>query len=300
MVGLCWLEGGYTVLTASAGAALRRFACALALPGALAWPACAGAADEIKIGGTGSALGPMQLLAEAYGNFDRGTKVIVLPSLGSSGGIKAVLAGAIDIGVSSRQLRDKERSRGAIALEYARTPFVFATAAATKATGINLSDLADIYRGKIRSWPDGTRIWLVMRPKDDSDSALIDAISPEVRAAVAEARERPGLLIAVTDQECAMALEKHAGSFGPSTLAVILSEKRKLRALQLNGIEPSAGALAAGIYPYYKSLYIVTTSKTSDAARKFIAFAQSQAAREILARTGHAVPPFGSQARGAR
>ncbi len=288
------------MLTANAVAALSRFAFAFVCWGALAWAACASATDEIKVGGTGSALGAMRLLAEAYGEFDRGAKVSVLPSLGSSGGIKAVLAGALDIAVSSRGLRKKEQAQGAIALEYARTPFVFATAAATKATGFNLSDLADIYSGKILSWPDGTRIWLVMRPKTDSDSAVIDNISPEVRAAVAQARERPGLLVAVTDQECAMALEKHTGSFGPSTLAIILSEKRELKALRINGIEPSASALSAGIYPYYKPLYFVTTSNTSDAARKFIAFAQSNAGQRILRQTGHAVPPFKGKTGGAR
>ena len=298
---LCWMEE-YTVLTASAVVAARRFAIAFAFAclGALAWASCAGAADEVKIAGTGSALGGMRLLAEAYGKFDRGTKVSVLPSLGSSGGIKAVLAGAVDIGVSSRPLRDNERARGAIALEYARTPFVFATADVTKATGISLADLPDIYRGKIRTWPDGTRIWLVMRPKADSDSTLIDSISPEVGAAVAQARERPGLLVAVTDQECAMALEKHIGSLGPSTLALISSENRKLKALELNGIEPTASNLAAGIYPYYKPLYIVTHSKTSKAARKFVAFVQSNAGQKVLRQTGHAVPPFGADTRGPR
>mgnify|MGYP003336752282 CR=1 FL=1 len=117
---------------------------------------------------------------------------------------------------------------------------------------------------------------------------------------MAEARKRPGLLVAVTAQECAMALEGHAGSFGPSTLGLILSENRKLKALRINGIEPSAGTLAAGIYPYYKSLYVVTTSKTPDAARKFIAFAQSQAGRKILSQTGNLVPPFKGKTGGAR
>jgi phosphate transport system substrate-binding protein len=140
----------------------------------------------------------------------------------------------------------------------------------------------------------------VLRPKADSDSALIDNISPEVGAAVAEARKRPGLLFAVTDQECAMALEKHTGSFGPSTLALIFAEKRKLKALRINGVEPSTSNLAAGRYPYYKPLYIVTTSKTPEGAQKFIAFMQSKAGRDILSRTGHVVPPFRRAAHVAR
>ena len=273
--------------------AARSFAVALACSGVLAWASFAGATDEIKVGGTGSALGAMRLLADAYEKAEPGTKVAVLPSLGSGGGIKALLAGAIEVAVSSRALREKERSQGAAVLEYARTPFVFATAAATNATGINLGELPGIYSGRIRNWPDGTRIWLVLRPKADSDSALINNISPEVRAAVAEARERPGLLFAVTDQECAMALEKHIGSFGPSTLALILAEQRNLKALRINDVEPSVRNLAVGTYPYYKSLWIVTTPKTPKAARAFIAFVQSKTGRNILIQSGHVVPPFG-------
>ena len=279
-------------IKASSIVAVRRFAFAFVCSSALAWASIAGAADEVKIGGTGGALGAMHLLADAYQKLNPATRVTVLPSLGSGGGIKALLAGSIQIAVSSRPVRDKERSQGAVELEYARTPFVFATAATTKDTGINITELAAFYSGKIESWPDGTRIRLVMRPQGDSDSDMIKSISAEVRAAKAEAEKRPGLLFAVTDQECADALEKYAGSFGPSTLGQILSEKRNLKVLRMNDVEPSVSALMAGSYPYYKSMYIVTTPKTPEAALKFMAFVQSKAGQEILNRTGHAVPPF--------
>ncbi len=72
-------------------------------------------AEEIKIGGTGGALATMQLLGDAYSKNHPETKIIVLPSLGSSGGIKAVLAGAIQVAVSSRPIKDSETSLGASA-----------------------------------------------------------------------------------------------------------------------------------------------------------------------------------------
>jgi phosphate transport system substrate-binding protein len=283
---------GNAVLNANTVASVCRIMFVFVCSSALGWASTVCAADEIRIGGTGGALGAMRLLANAYAHEDPGAKVSVLPSLGSGGGIKALLAGAIEIAVSSRALQDKERSQGALELEYARTPFVFATAATTKATGITITEVAGIYSGKIQNWPDGTRVWLVMRPRGDSDTDLINRISADVRAAMAEAQERPGLLFAVTDQECAAALEKHIGSFGPSTLAQILSEKRKLKALRINDVEPTTSALAGGRYPYYKPLFIVTTSKPVEAARRFIAFVQSKAGRNILTRTGHVVPPF--------
>ena len=65
----------------------------------------ANAAETIKIGGTGSALGDMTRLAEAYMRANPDTKVVVLPSLGSAGGIKALRAGAIDIALTTDPLQ---------------------------------------------------------------------------------------------------------------------------------------------------------------------------------------------------
>ena len=63
--------------------------------------ASAGQAETLKIGGTGGDLGTMRLLGKAFAERNPGVTVTVLPSLGSGGGIKAVLAGAIDIGLSA-------------------------------------------------------------------------------------------------------------------------------------------------------------------------------------------------------
>lgn len=247
-------------------------------------------AQEIKIGGTGAALATMQLLADAYRKTHPEAKITVLPSLGSGGGIKAVLAGAIQIAVSSRALEPSETSRGASAFEYARTPFVFAVPLKTKVEAIAAKDLVDIYSGARDRWPDGTRIRLVLRPVGDVNSDMVKSISPEMMQAHSLAEKRPGMLFAVTDQEAAESIEKIPGGFGPSTLAQIVTEKRALKPLRFNGIEPSAKTIADGSYPYYRPFLIVTGPKTPASAQQFVAFVRSAAGREILARTGHALP----------
>lgn len=244
-------------------------------------------AQEILIGGTGSALGTMHLLAQSYEKVQPDVKIRVMPSMGSGGGIKAVLAGAIQIGVSSRSLNEKELSGGAMAVEYGRTPFVFATAMKNKSTGITTQNLIDFYSGKLQNWPDGSQLRLVLRPIGDSDSELIKSISPEMREAKSIAEKRNGMLFTVTDQETADAIERITGSIGPSTLAQILSEKRALKALPLDGIAPSAQTIATGSYPLYKSMFIVTGPKTSADALAFISFVKSAAGRKVLEQTDH-------------
>jgi ABC-type phosphate transport system substrate-binding protein len=58
-----------------------------------------------------------------------------------------------------------------------------------------------------------------------------------------------------------------------------------IKALRLDGVEPSAQSIADGRYAYYKSMFIVTTTTTPPVAWQFVEFVQSAPAREILQRT---------------
>lgn len=244
-------------------------------------------ADTLKIGGTGSSLETMRILGKAFRKEHPETQITVLPSLGSSGGIKAVLAGAIDIGLSSRSLKDAERNQGAVAIEYGRTPFVFVASIHNKVDGLTTKQLADIYADDTVRWPDGKPIRLVLRPAGDTDSEMIKSISPEVKAALIRAESRPGMLFAVTDQEAADTCEKIPGILGSSTLSQLISEKRRLKALSLNGVVPSPETIRDGSYPYYKRLFLVTAPKPSPATQQFILFVRSKTGQGVLVRNGH-------------
>ena len=93
-----------------------------------------------------------------------------------------------------------------------------------------------------------------------------------------------------TDQDAADDLERIPGAIGATTLALIFSEKRKLRALKLDGKEPSAKHLASGAYPHFKRFFLVAGSPRPAAANAFLAFVQSPAGRKVLQDTGHWVP----------
>ena len=256
----------------------------------LCWASVPLHAQEIKVGGTGGALGTMKLMAQAFTKQYPQMKVTVLPSLGSGGGIKALHSGAIDLALSSRALTPDEVRAGAIGVEYARTPFVFATARNNPAVGLSTHELVDIYSGKTSHWPDGSRIRIILRPVGDSDSAMIKDLSPEMRVAKGLSEQRPGMAFEVTDQDAADALERVPGALGPSTLGQIIAEGRALKALRFNGIEPTAAALANGSYPLYKRLLLVTGPRPSAHAREFIAFVRSAQGRQILQQNGHWVP----------
>ena len=248
------------------------------------------AAEEFKIGGTGTALRTMQHLADVFTAANPDVRITILRSLGSTGGIRAVSDGAIGLAVASRPLNEGERKRGLVTREYARTPFVFAVSTTSKITEITSAEMADIYAGKLTAWPDGSPIRIVLRPAIDIDTAIVKSISPAIGRGVAEAMERPGMRISPTDQDAADAIEAISGAIGPTTIALIVSEHRALRALKFDGGEPTLANAAGGTYPYYKSLFFVTGAKHSATVDRFVAFGQSPAGRKILEGDGHWVP----------
>jgi len=248
-----------------------------------------GAGDTITIGGTGSGVGVMKILGEAFEKKHPGTKVRVLPSLGSAGGIKGVAKGALDIGISARPLKSEEKSYGLSTVEHATTPLVIVTRKDTVASGLKTEELVRIYDGRVLTWPDGRRIRPVLRPEEESDTQIIKEFSPEIKKALETAMSRPGMLLGITNQDATNIIEKTPGAFGFSSLAQVITEKLPLKILSFNGIFPSAGTLSDGSYKLKKALFIVTKSKPSVKVGDFLNFVKSPAGTMIFEESGYIV-----------
>jgi len=262
---------------------------------ALAPPAGAiGAADPdvVRITGTGSAIGVLERIGRAFQEARPGRRIQMLPSVGSAGAIRAVAAGALDVGLSGRSLAREEQGLGVRAFEFARTPFLFATAPGVTATGISAAELVRVYRGDLASWPQGERIRLVLRPKSDADTAYLRSLSPELAAAVDQAQARQGMLVALTNQECDDIIARTPGALGPSTLAQLRTEPHGLRALRWEGVEPTLANLTSGRYPLAKALFLVLPRAPSKAARELVAFIASPPGRRLLEESGCQPLPF--------
>lgn len=258
----------------------------------LASPASAQAQNaELKIGGTGTGLGTLQKLADAFKKIHPEAKIKIMPNLGSTGGIKAVSAGALHIGVSSRPLSQSERSARLSEREISRSPFVFVTSLKTPVSNLTFAEVAAIYSGEKKFWSNGTKVRPVLRPVKDTDTELIKAMSPEIARACASAHAREGMNIELTDTDAAEILERVPGSIGTSTLALIISEKRKLKPLALNGIAPSLRALADNSYPYHKAMYLITGPDPAPLTQQFVRFVTSPAGARILRKNGNLVSP---------
>ena len=145
VVRQCYL---YSARARPARCALKqiRTVCVAAIVAAFALVPVGARADSIKIGGTG--LGTMKLMAQEFNKYRPDAQLMVTPSLGSTGAIRAVLAGTVDIGISARPVTPEERRQGATSRAYARTPFVVATGAKNRGAGLTLAQLVQSYSGQ--------------------------------------------------------------------------------------------------------------------------------------------------------
>ncbi len=266
-----------------------QFAVVFLLSLGLSLPA-AFAAETIRIGGTGSALGPMRVLEEAFRKQHPNLEVVVVPGLGSGGGRKALMGGALDVAATARPWRGAEKLDGAVARLYGWSPFVMAVAAKNPAANLTIQNILEIHNGKKTSWPDGERLRLILRQLTDSDTEMLLSIGPDMERAVKSAHQREGMKIAITDEESAEAIQSTPGAIGTSMLSLIISEKRPLKALSIKGIVPSVKSIADGSYPWFKSFYLVTKADSSPSSRSFVEFALSARGRQILSTLGHWLP----------
>ena len=246
------------------------------------------AGESLRLGGTGASLGLMQVLGEAFERSNPDVKVEVVPSLGSSGGIKAAAKGAIDIAFSSRPLTAIETDLNLTDTEWVRTPFVVASGKETEAGDMSLPRLEQIYSGVVTSWPNRERIRLVLRPAAESDTRIAKSISPTLTRAIDSLSSLEGALIAVTDQENLATLAKIPGSLGFATLAQVITEKRPVQIWSFAGVPPSVQSLKDGSYSLVKPLYMITRPAPSANVKNFLAFLRTDQARSILTNSGAA------------
>jgi phosphate transport system substrate-binding protein len=251
----------------------------------LSFPIASASAATIVVGGTGSGLGVMRLLGLAFARANPGDKVEVLPSLGSNGGIRALEDGALAVAIVSRAVKDAERKEFSV-YDLGCSPFVFAVHSAVAEEAITLSQVAAIYSGKMTVWQDGTPIRRILRPVDESDWRLMQGLSPAMADALQKAENTDGLFIAMTDADVADYLEESRGSFGPVTLTLFLSEKRRFKILSLDGVRPDVGAVARHRYPVVKPYTLLIRHDATEPVKRFMRFIQSGDGRQLLQQSG--------------
>lgn len=243
-------------------------------------------ADTIRINGSGSALDLMEPLVKAYQKNNRNVRIVIEKPLGSSGAVKALFAGALDVVASSKSLKPEEEARGARLEEFGRTPLVIVTEKSVPRHDITTKELEEMYAGTTTKWQDGQLIRLVLRPDSDIDTHILRGLSPGMNISMSAAKSRAGMITATTDPEAYSVVTTTPGGLGATALVSIVTEKLNLNVLSLNGVAPTLKNLASGAYPLHKKINFVTAPGTPPSALKFLSFVYSSQGRAIAKKSG--------------
>ncbi len=242
-------------------------------------------AQTLSVGGTGSSELIVRLLFDEFRKEVPGATLNQLsPPLGSGGALKALAANRIGVALIGRPVQPEEAKRIGQSFVLAETPFVVASRDARQKEGFTLDQLARIYTGELTTWRDGSPIRLILRPRFESDSALLKGMSPAMEKAVDAAAQRPGMVTADNDLEALKLINETPGSLCSTTLGLLTTGNSRAVPLPINGVAPSLATLKNGSYPWRKPLIVALPQQPDALAERFAAFLRSSKARNVLQR----------------
>lgn len=242
------------------------------------------AAEIVRIGGTGATNEMVKKLAPSL-LAETGVTVDLIPSLGTGGGNKAVADGMLDLCISGRALNAAEKAMGLVSVAKLRTPFALVTSHQDP-NGIKSAELAQLYQSDKATWADGSPIRVILRPSNESDTWQLGSAFPNMHAAIAKVRLRADISVAATDQDNTKLAEETPGSLVGATFTQVTLEKRKLKFISIDGVQPSMDNFKNGSYPYGKTLYFVLAAKRSPTGERFVEFLRTPKGEAVLREAG--------------
>jgi phosphate transport system substrate-binding protein len=240
----------------------------------------AAAAETLRVGGTGSATEMMRALGQTFAT-SREIQLEVVPSLGSTGALRAVEAGMLDIAVAGRRLSSAELSKGLTERAAIRSAWGLATSHRNP-NGLKSVAITTLYGEPDARWDDGTAIKVILRPKGDSETLALTAAFPGMDSVLERLRARRDVPMAATDQDSADAAERTPGSLVSVTLTQLVMERRNLRMVSIDGVAPTFENFASGRYPLGKTLYLVLRADPSPASLRFVEYVRSEQGQRVL------------------
>ena len=220
-------------------------------------------------------------LSESFMAQNSGVTVNYNPT-GSGSGITAVQEGTCDIGLSSRALKDEEKSAGLKETVLAYDGIAIIVHPDNPVSDLRVEQLAKLYTGEITNWKDVGG--------NDAEAVLIG------REAASGTRDGFESITGTKDKcqyrqeltstgDVITAVSQNPDAIGYASLA---SVKDSVKALNVDGVTPSEATVKDGSYKVQRPFVLVTMEgkELSPAAQAFFDYAISSDAASIIAKAG--------------
>ena len=202
---------------------------------------------------------------------------------GSSAGLEALAAGSVDIGNSSRALKDSEKEAGAVENIVAIDGIAVVTDPANTVKNLTQDQLISIYTGETKNWKDlgGEDAAIVVVGREAGSGtrgAFEELLKIEDKCAYANELDSTGAVMAK--------VASTPGSIGYVSLDVV---DDTVAALSLDDVEPTEENIKAGSYALSRPFVMATTgeiSEQSEAVQALFAYLTSDEGKELIKGVG--------------
>lgn len=245
-------------------------------------PAATELSGSITMAGSTSMEKLANALAEDF--MAKNPGVSVLPEFtGSSAGIESLVAGSVDIGNSSRNLKDSEVQAGAVENIVAIDGIAVVVDTANTVTGITKDQLIAIYKGEVKNWSElgGTDSPIVVIGREAGSGtrgAFEELLEVEDACAYASELDSTGAVMAK--------VASTPGAIGYVSLDVV---DGSVLTLALDGVEPTVEKIKAGEYFLSRPFVMATKgeiTEQSELVQAFFTYLASEEGKAVVEAVG--------------
>ena len=242
-----------------------------------------GASDASKITVSGStSVGPtMEVLAEDYQKANEGVTIEV-QQVGSSAGITNTIDGTSQIGMSSRDLKDEEKSEGLEEYQIAIDGIAVITNTANEVKDLTIEQVKDIYTGKITNWKEvgGKDAQIVVVSREDG-SGTRDGFQEIVGF---ESEELTGdAQISDGSGNIKTTVQGNENAIGYISFGYL---DDSINSVKIGGVEPTEENVYNDSYPISRPFLLVTKGEATDDAKAFIDYILSDDGQNTIKEEG--------------
>lgn len=245
------------------------------------------AEEQLVIAGTGDSQVLLRKMAVLFEKEYSSVDVVIPDSVGSGGGIKALVKRSCDLARTARPLKPKESTHGFSQISFALSPIVFVShSSLTGVENITMEQVIAIYQGKISNWKDlggdDHKIYPVDREPGDSSRKVLEKKLITTTQTFKDVESVGKIFLTTPETVDAISINPYTFGFLPLSTAL----EKELFIFSLDNVSPLHSSDTTESYPLFTTLYLVKPEKVSKAAESFLTFIRGDAVKKMLFSSG--------------
>lgn len=244
-------------------------------------------AEKLIIPGTGANENLLKKISKVFNARNPGHEVSIPPSIGSGGGIHAIINDKFVVVRIARDLKPAEAAHGLKQLVFAKNISIFGLTPYAGVKSLTSAQLIDIFTGRIENWQQvgGKDAYIRVLTRGLGDSTLDNMIKQIKEFDGIEYAQ--GSKIVYHDYEMVEMLKKYKSAIGLLPKSAIVGSENLIIPVNINNISPTADNVLNGKYRATgKFSFVFKGSAPKGLAGKFISFVFSDTGKSIMKEYG--------------